>query len=386
MRTGGGTSASFGGPTAWYTMSATPTLNWSMPTTATGWGTLGGLSVYEPRILQSEERWGRAPLYFTGIRVDGVEESIPGSHVVAVAPATRELGVSYSLLTGLREVESTYRSQLVGYEPSPSAWTNEHFRSFTGLPPGTYRMVVEARDWAGVASSPIELTLQVAPLWWERRWVQMLLGIALILLAWGGVLLYNRRLLRQQRVLQREVAARTAELRSANEQLTDLSYRDPLTGVANRRQLLEGMDRALARASEKGLPLGVIVADVDHFKDYNDRWGHLTGDVALRAVAQALEQSCREQDLVARFGGEEFVCLVVDADAATIASLAERMRLRVESIAPRQLGNDQQGLTISLGMVSRVPSSGDQATDLLSAADEALYKAKRTGRNCVRGL
>jgi diguanylate cyclase (GGDEF)-like protein len=198
------------------------------------------------------------------------------------------------------------------------------------------------------------------------------------------VLLYNRGLRLRQRRLKREVARQTAEIRTANLRLTELSYKDPLTGVANRRRLMEAIDSAIDRSLKRSLPIGLIVLDVDHFKDYNDHFGHLAGDVALRAVAQALQSATREQDLVSRFGGEEFACLLIDADLDVVARCAERMRALVEALPPRMLGNATQTITISAGILSRVPAPGDSAGDLLREADAALYRAKNEGRNCVR--
>jgi diguanylate cyclase (GGDEF)-like protein len=139
----------------------------------------------------------------------------------------------------------------------------------------------------------------------------------------------------------------------------------------------------IARAAEQGKPLGLIVADVDHFKQYNDRFGHLAGDAALRAIAGAMDSAMREQDLVSRFGGEEFACLMVDADRATVSRVAERMRALVEALPPRSLGNDSQTLTISAGVLSCVPLATQTPEALLHAADLALYAAKSAGRNRV---
>jgi diguanylate cyclase (GGDEF)-like protein len=135
---------------------------------------------------------------------------------------------------------------------------------------------------------------------------------------------------------------------------------------------------------ERGLPVGLMVIDVDHFKQFNDQHGHLAGDVALRAIAQALQSATREQDLVARFGGEEFACLLIDADIEVVAGCAERMRALVEALPPRTLGNRSQTVTISAGVLSRIPAPGERGADLLRDADRALYLAKHEGRNCVR--
>ncbi|MBK9655951.1 MAG: diguanylate cyclase [Rhodanobacteraceae bacterium] len=346
-------------------------------------GTLGGLSVFDPRIETPDNRARAKPIYLTEVMVNGQRQTLDPGEPLLLPAGTREFGFGYALLAGQRERESVYRSQLIGYDPEPTPWTDEHRRNFTGLPPGKYRLQVAARDYAGTPSAAELLTIEILPYWWQRPLLQTLLVLSGLLALMTCVMIYNRGLRARQRRLKREVAARTAELDAANQRLTELSYQDPLTGVANRRRLMEALDAATLRAHERQLPIGLIVIDVDHFKDYNDRHGHLAGDAALRAVAQALQSAMRPQDLVARYGGEEFACLMVDADRETTLRVAERMRALVEALPPRTLGNDDYSVTLSGGALNAIPQSGELASDLLRRADAALYAAKRAGRNRV---
>ncbi len=347
-------------------------------------GTLGGLSVFDPSVQVSSDHTTPKVLHFTAVRVDGQPIEINAANELSIRNGSRELRIDYTLLTGLHEDGSMYRTQLIGYELGPGEWTAEHSRSFTDLSPGNYRLRVEARDYAGTASPGGELTFEIEPLWWQQPITRVLLVSLLSLIAFGLVMLYNRSLRLRQLKLARMVQARTRELNEANLRLTELSYVDPLTGLANRRRLMEVIAAALSRARAQSRPIGLIVLDVDHFKAYNDRHGHLAGDAALRAVAQALETATRNQDLVTRFGGEEFACLLLDADTATVTRIAERMRALVEALPPRALGNDTHTITISAGAVSRVPVEDESADSLLHDADMALYRAKHGGRNQVQ--
>ncbi len=346
-------------------------------------GTLGGLSMYDPNVKTASRQIQPKPLRFTELLVDGKSNDPASGSDGVLSAGTNEVSISYSVLSGLREEESAYRTQLVGLETEPGEWTNEHRRNFSRLPPGSYEMKVEGRDYTGTPSAPISLRFVVDARWWEQSEIRVLFGLLGLSLLVGLVLLYNRGLRLRQRRLKREVAKRTTEIRAANQRLTELSYQDPLTGVANRRRLMEAINAAIDRALARSLPIGLIVLDVDHFKAFNDRHGHLSGDVALRAVAQALQSEMREQDLVARFGGEEFACLLVDADIETVARCAERMRAKVEAMPPRALGNSSHTITLSAGILSRVPLPGDSAADLLRETDAALYRAKNEGRNRV---
>lgn len=346
-------------------------------------GTLGGLSLFDPEINTVPGRALPKPLRFTELVVDGNPIDPDSDKVLSLPAGTRELMVGFTVLSGFREQESTYRTELVDLDDGFGEWTSEHQRRFTGLAPGIYELRVQARDHGGTASPQQSLRFSVQAHWWEEPLVRALIALLILASAFGLVLLYNSGLRARQRHLKREVARRTLEIRSANERLTELSYQDPLTGVANRRRLMEAADAAIERAVSRRLPIGLIVIDVDFFKEYNDRHGHLAGDVALRAIAQALASATREQDLVARFGGEEFACLMIDASIEVVTRCAERMRALVEALPPRTLGNDSQTITISAGVMSRVPAPGDHAADLLRDTDSALYRAKHEGRNRV---
>ncbi|MBO0503507.1 membrane-associated sensor domain-containing protein [Aeromonas veronii] len=168
-------------------------------------------------------------------------------------------------------------------------------------------------------------------------------------------------------------------------QLDQLSKQDPLTGVANRRHFNIELDRALAHSQESGAPLSLILIDVDYFKRFNDHYGHQVGDMCLKEVAQALNRAVRTpSDLVARYGGEEFVLLLPNTDRQAAASVAQRLQDGLASLQLEHLASDvAPWVTVSQGIASTV--SGEGASQLLERADQALYRAKESGRNqfCV---
>ena len=180
--------------------------------------------------------------------------------------------------------------------------------------------------------------------------------------------------------------ARELELVVLTEKLRKLSNVDGLTGIANRRNFDEELVRAWRRAQREGSPVALVIADIDHFKTFNDHYGHLAGDDCLRHVAQVLAQTVKRPfDLVARYGGEEFAVLLPDTPGPAAERLAEEMRKAVEDI---NTGNTHAGevrrVTISAGVAVAVPKPGLQAAGLIAAADSCLYLAKREGRNRVR--
>jgi diguanylate cyclase (GGDEF)-like protein len=183
---------------------------------------------------------------------------------------------------------------------------------------------------------------------------------------------------------EREIAERTLELRRAVAELDRLSRTDPLTGCLNVRGLHEFVVPLWQELRLAGAPLGVLALDVDHFKPFNDRYGHPAGDAALKRVVGAIRSALHgEQDEVARPGGEEFLVLLPDADAAQAVEVAERIRQSVhEADIPHA---DAQGgrLTISIGVAVARAEDGDSIEAAMARADEALYRAKARGRDCV---
>jgi len=155
---------------------------------------------------------------------------------------------------------------------------------------------------------------------------------------------------------------------------------DPLTELPNRRAFDDEMARLIARRRRKRAPFALILIDVDHFKQFNDRMGHPAGDQVLKQIARALAQQARREDLVARVGGEEFAVLVPDELAEGACLAAERIRQKVETL-PLVLSENRVQVTISLGVA--VMATEKDAAALIAHADAALYASKAAGRNCT---
>ncbi len=205
------------------------------------------------------------------------------------------------------------------------------------------------------------------------------------------------------------VRARVAthlKLKAQGDLLRSLSSRDPLTGIFNRRMLEERMAAEWRRSMRHGQPLSVIMMDIDHFKTYNDHFGHLQGDACLRRVAQCIAQSLtRGEDLVARYGGEEFAALLAGASLEVAAASAEKIRANLRLLAlPQAPSSPIPFVTLSIGVASSIPAKRPQlqvksappfiaqvgeenllqSQELLNRADQALYAAKAAGRDRIR--
>jgi diguanylate cyclase len=163
-----------------------------------------------------------------------------------------------------------------------------------------------------------------------------------------------------------------------NESLTD-----PLTGLANRKQFDDKLTQAMADAAERSEPLSLIMTDIDHFKTFNDTWGHLTGDQVLRLVAMSVKQNVKGQDIAARYGGEEFAVILPNTVLRSGLTVADHIRRAVMSkeLMKRSTGQNLGRVTISLGVATA--RKGDTIQSLIARADACLYAAKRNGRNRV---
>lgn len=168
-------------------------------------------------------------------------------------------------------------------------------------------------------------------------------------------------------------------------ELEALSYKDGLTNVANRRMLDQVVEREWASAYRNQQPLSLIFADIDFFKEYNDHYGHIAGDDCLRRVAGALNAAAaRPRDLLARFGGEEFVLLLPETDADAAMAVAERcLGAVLDEMIPHQHSRIGEYLTVSLGVGTIVPQEQDSAAEFFEKVDGLLYQAKQQGRNRV---
>lgn len=177
----------------------------------------------------------------------------------------------------------------------------------------------------------------------------------------------------------------TRKLDDANQELTRLSSLDGLTGIPNRRQFDEILLREWRRSGRQAKPLSILLCDVDHFKQFNDGYGHQVGDECLKAVARTLQSALRRPaDLVARYGGEEFAAILPDTDLPGALRVAEVMRSAVEGLRITHRFTPNGVVTVSIGVASMIPPRGEaESAALLKRADDALYGAKQAGRNRI---
>ena len=178
-----------------------------------------------------------------------------------------------------------------------------------------------------------------------------------------------------------KLAAINETLRQKNEELHEISITDSLTALYNRKHLMETLDKEVARSERHKHTFALLVIDIDHFKEYNDTYGHLAGDEVLRRLAAVFKKSIRSCDYAARNGGEEFIVLLPEISAEDGVQAAERIR---NQVAEKKFGSNKKPIvvTVSVG-VAAYPKHGKDPESVIKKADGALYKAKEHGRNRV---
>jgi diguanylate cyclase (GGDEF)-like protein len=214
------------------------------------------------------------------------------------------------------------------------------------------------------------------------RVLALCLLVAAAIVTWRGT--------RRLDVARRASEACAVELRDQKRQLNALNRRlfeeariDPLTKLQTRLRLGEDLEDLWANAERHGDRICAVMCDVDRFKEYNDTYGHIAGDDVLRRVADALLQGCRTGDRLYRYGGEEFLLLLRVASTADTLTVADRHRAAIESLGIDHIANEANVVTVSMGVAPLWAGQFRNSTEWITQADVALYRAKRTGRNCI---
>jgi diguanylate cyclase (GGDEF)-like protein len=365
-------------------------------------GGAGGFNRIDPRRLAVG---GQAPVpVLTAVKVDGalltpfdsggrVQHAAPLLQHLQLLPEDRVLELGYAAISDDQPRQLRFRHRLVGFDRDWQEVGTRRFASYTHLAPGSYRFELQASSRFGISSTqPLSLAIEVQPLWWQRGTVQVGAGL-LLLLVLGLTVRWRIVELQQQRQrLESEVAERTREIRAqrdvlaaqgaelarVNTELDALSRRDSLTGLLNRRALLEHLALAQQALREHGTPLTLAIADLDHFKRINDSLGHLVGDRALVHLARTWEPLLRAQTLLGRYGGEEFLLIFAGEDAGSAGAIIERL---IDRLADTPVPGVRPPLALGVSVGWVVADQPDASPEtLLKRADDALYQAKATGR------
>jgi diguanylate cyclase (GGDEF)-like protein len=314
--------------------------------------------------------------------------SVVGSETI-VRPGKWSVEVIASACWFVDEGQVQYRFRLIGFEPQWSAFQRNPGVSYSSLPPGRYALEAQATSaLTGEGTPTVLLRVHV-----QASWFSSLANIAIS----SATRLFdnnlrassrNRMLNEENLRLESDLVIRTRRLSETNKKLLSIAadlrveaMTDALTSLGNRRHLDQRMANEVERAKRTRTSLGILVIDVDHFKLFNDRYGHIEGDACLRDVAKVLRDNIRPYDFAARFGGEEFVIVLPGAGRDEVLIVAERLLTSMRALRRENFSTVAKIVTISIGAATELVR-GD-AVELMSKADAALYQAKQSGRDRV---
>ena len=363
-------------------------------------GSTEGVVLYDPAIEAAAAP--PRPLRLLGAREEGSGRTLDDN--AELDAAQNNVAFDFSLLSYQRDHLTRYQAELVGLHVPPEDWNDSGHRSYSRLPPGDYEFRVRARDGAGVESGPLSLHFHIDTPWWRRAWAIALYALAMIGFSLGVGRLRARAQTRRADALELEVKERTQMLAEANRQLEHASLTDPLTGLWNRRyfamQMQPEAERAMRRVplGEHAADLVLLLIDIDHFKRINDTYGHAMGDAVLIEFARRLNALVRSGDIALRWGGEEFLIALRDAERDAAPAFAARVRQAVNA-APFVVGTGVVGtgvvdtqriaITCSIGWAAfpfrRQAAHAQTLEQVIALADQALYRAKESGRDCIFG-
>jgi diguanylate cyclase (GGDEF)-like protein len=316
-----------------------------------------------------------------GVELDG---TVTSPRELTLSGTGLVFSVEFAALHFTDPGRNTYAYRLAGFDRDWVLTDSVHrTATYTNLDPGSYRFEVKAANHQGIWNdTPVTMTVTIVPPWWQSWWFRLLAAVLVVWLLLTAYRVRVRHLTRRQAQLQAMVAARTSELEDSNARLAALSSTDGLTGINNRRGFDTAIETEWRRAARAQHCLALAMLDVDHFKSYNDLYGHQAGDECLRTVAGLIAAHARRTtDLVARYGGEEFALLAPATEPEQALQIAQGICDALQSLALPHAGSPYGVVTISVGVAARVPSMDDTPANLIWAADRALYRAKQDGRN-----
>ncbi len=333
----------------------------------------------------SAMRSSRPEAVIEGVVVDGARTA--GSGLRKTSAGAHDVEFDFTAPDFAAPERLLFRYRLEGFDHDWNDIGNRRQAFYTQLPPGSYKLLVQANDGSGWPSDSASMQLLVVPHFWQTTWFCGLAVVLLLLCGWGGYEARNGALRRSQRILQEQVVARTAELQqamrnaeAAQHELQELATRDSMTLLWNRRHIFDMLSSEANRTDREKRSLCVLMLDVDHFKQVNDTRGHLAGDRVLQAVANVLTDQTRPYDCAGRYGGEEFLVILCNCTLENGLKRADMIRRAIASACVEWNGQDI-AVTASFGVALHTP--GQNIETVLDDADRALYRAKQAGRNRV---
>lgn len=314
------------------------------------------------------------------------KKEIDISNGLVIEPGQRNIEIKFTGTSLIKSEQIKFKYKLEGIDSDWVDGNPNRTAYYSYLPPGNYSFRVKAANSDGIWNEQgTAINVELQPFFYQTRWFSLLcltLGIFGLFAVWK---ISVHQLEARERQLARMVGEKTQELKKANEELHQLAHSDGLTKVGNRRLFEDFLINAWQRAIRSKTQISLILLDIDHFKLFNDAYGHQAGDDCLKKVAAALKNvTHRPTDLAARFGGEEFAIILGETDLEGAFSVAEEAIEKVKDLKiPHGKSQTSDYVTLSIGVATTFVEFGMSEAELVKAADEALYRAKENGRNQI---
>lgn len=377
-------------------------------------GGINGFNVFNPRDIKINDYM--PPVVITNFLISNVpvrpgqpfgqegevllEQSISETTRLDLPWKYRVIAFEFAGLDYTCPEKNQYAYILEGFDKEWNYVGTRRFASYSNLPPGRYIFRVKASNSDGLWSDAVaSLSIHIIPPFWRTWWFYLLVALAVAGAFYSGLRVRLIQLRNRQLELERIVAQRTEELKLANEKLQLLATTDELTGLANYRRFRDFLEYEWRRGHRTRKPVSLVICDLDDFKLFNDTYGHQAGDECLKKVALTMLKCCqRSSDLVCRYGGDEFAVVLAETDTPGAFVVAERIReaiadLNFSDLDFKEINNSSPDhpktspkdmphrVTVCLGLATMNPAEGGNTNELISRADQALYRAKSSGKN-----
>lgn len=313
-------------------------------------------------------------------------QSIDIKKGLVIEPGKKNLAIKFTGVSLIKSRQINFKYKLEGHDLNWIDAGTQRTAYYSHLPPGKYTFRVKAANSDGIWDTKgAKLAVKLQPFFYQTTWFYLLCIIASVIIL---VLIWKISVYRlevREKRLEELVNKKTEQLRIANEELQDQANSDGLTEIGNRRRFEEFLSDEWHRAIRFKTEISLVLIDIDHFKLFNDAYGHLEGDDCLKKVANALNDTInRPTDLVARFGGEEFAIVLGGTDAVGAMTIAKEAFESVVNLKISHADSEtSKYLTVSAGVATTFAELGKSENDLIQAADLALYEAKEKGRNQI---
>lgn len=342
-------------------------------------GTSGGLG----HLLHPEHVFNPVPLAVSVTGIERGSQAYDAEHSLTLAWAATPLRFQFSSATMRNRSELAFQYRMDGLQTD---WVEsaDGLAVYSALPPGEYEFEARVRNPAlRTTSAPVKIGVRILAPWWRTNWFYGLCLMCLAMVLMAGDRLRARHMQKRRAELEEQVRQRTAELEVSREQLRIQAAHDGLTGLLNRTAVLRALALEMDRCRREKKTLVVALVDLDHFKQVNDKYGHMAGDEALRWFASAVGSAIRVYDHAGRYGGEEFLLVLAPVPQEAVEHRLNRLHAAISNL---RISAGETGFTLncSIGATAFDPAGTQGSIEaLLSVADHALYEAKAAGRNRV---